>query len=81
MGNSLMVQWLRLHASSAGDMSSMPGWGTKIPHATWPGQKKKILLMNNMENYLYSSHSKEKMFILLNLDILLSQSQFYSNLT
>ena len=81
MGNSLMVQWLRLHASSAGDMSSMPGWGTKIPHATWPGQKKKIQLMNNMENYLYYSHSKEKMFILLNLDILLSQSQFYSNLT
>ena len=32
------VQWLRLHASTAGDTASIPGWGTKIPHAmpSWP---------------------------------------------
>ena len=38
---SLAVQWLRLHASTAGGMGSIPGWGTKIPHATWYGAKKK----------------------------------------
>ena len=36
-----MVQWLGLCASSAGGMGSIPGWGTKIPHATWHGQKTK----------------------------------------
>ena len=34
---SLVVQWLRLSASTAGH----PRSGTKIPHATWNGQKKK----------------------------------------
>ena len=28
-----MDQWLILHASSAGDAGSIPGQGTKIPHA------------------------------------------------
>ena len=36
---SLVVQWLGLCASSAEDVSLIPGWGTKIPHATWYGQK------------------------------------------
>ena len=36
-----MVQWLRLHASTAGGMGSIPGQGTKIPHALRHGQKKK----------------------------------------
>ena len=40
-GNSPAVQWLRLHASPAGSMDSIPGWGTKISHATWHGQKGK----------------------------------------
>ena len=30
---------LRLHASNAGSMGLIPGQGTKIPHATWWGQK------------------------------------------
>ena len=38
---SLVVQWLRLGASIAGGMDSIPGWGTKIPHSTWCSQKKK----------------------------------------
>ena len=25
--------------SNAGGMDSIPGWGTKIPHALWCGQK------------------------------------------
>ena len=39
-GTSLVVQWLRLHAPSAGGTDSIPGQGTKILHATWRGQKK-----------------------------------------
>ena len=39
---SLAVQWLKLLASTAGDVGSIPGWGTKIPHAmVWPKKKKK----------------------------------------
>ena len=30
-GTSLVVQWLRLHASNARVMGSIPGLGTKIP--------------------------------------------------
>ena len=33
------VQWLGLCASTAGGMGSIPGQGTKIPHAVWHGQK------------------------------------------
>ena len=40
-GTSLVVQWLRLSASSAGGMSLIPGQGTEIPHVTWYSQKKK----------------------------------------
>ena len=29
----LAIQWLGLHASTTGDMNSVPGQGTKIPHA------------------------------------------------
>ena len=32
-------RWLRLYASNAGGAVSVPGWGTKIPHAAWYGQK------------------------------------------
>ena len=38
-GTSLVVQWLRLHASNAGGMGSIPGQGTKIPQAMQCGQK------------------------------------------
>ena len=30
-GTSLGVQWLRLHASNAEGMGSIPGWETNIP--------------------------------------------------
>ena len=32
-GTSLVIQWVRLYASTAGGMGLIPGWGTKIPHA------------------------------------------------
>ena len=38
-GTSLVVQWLRLHASNARDMASIPGQGTKIPHAMHRSQQ------------------------------------------
>ena len=34
-----MVQWLKLCASTVGGAGSIPGWGTKIPHALWYSQK------------------------------------------
>ena len=40
-GTSLVVQWLRLHASNAGDAALIPGWGTKTPHTVPNGQKEK----------------------------------------
>ena len=40
-GTSLAVQWLRLRASTAGGLGSIPGWGAKILHAVHRGQKKK----------------------------------------
>ena len=39
--NSQSVQCLGLHASATGGMGSIPGDGTKVPHVTWLGQKKK----------------------------------------
>ena len=38
-GTCLVVQWLRLHASNVRGTDSIPGQGTKIPHAV--KQKKK----------------------------------------
>ena len=36
---SLVVQWLRLCAFNAEAMGSIPGWGIRVPHAAWQGQK------------------------------------------
>ena len=33
LGTSLVVQWLSILPSNAGDRGSIPGQGTKIPHA------------------------------------------------
>ena len=47
LGTSQAVQWLRLHASNAGGMGLIPGWGTNIPHASpcgKKGEKKKGIL-------------------------------------
>ena len=41
MGTSLVVQWLRLHASNARGTGSILGQGTKIPHALLHGQENK----------------------------------------
>ena len=36
-GTSLVVQWSKLHACNAGAGNSIPGQGTKIPHAAQSG--------------------------------------------
>ena len=43
------VQWLRLYTSTAGDMGSIPGWGTRIPRASQYGQKKFFLINKGKE--------------------------------
>ena len=40
-GTSSEVQWLRLHASTAGGKGSIPGQGAKIPHAVGSSQQMK----------------------------------------
>ena len=44
VGTSLVVQWLTLCMSTAGDTGSIPGQGTKTPHATvvWAKIKKEV---------------------------------------
>ena len=37
-----MFQWLRIHAYTAEGAGSIPGWGTKIPHATRCSQKNTV---------------------------------------
>ena len=46
MGTSLVVQWLRLRASTAGGTGSIPGRGTKIPNAARCGQINKFKIKN-----------------------------------
>ena len=41
---SLLVQWLRLLASTAGGMGLIPGQGTKIPHILQQKKKKKKVI-------------------------------------
>ena len=43
-GTSLVVQWLRCHAPSAGCVGFIPGWGTEILYVTWQKKKKKKLV-------------------------------------
>ena len=50
LGTSLVVQWLRLCASTARGMGSIPGWGTKILHALQCGQKKKKKMLALLYN-------------------------------
>ena len=37
MENSLVVEWLGLHAFTAMGPGAIPGWGARIPQAAWSG--------------------------------------------
>ena len=56
-----MVQWLGLHASTARGMGSIPGQGTKIPHAAHHGQKKQKQKQKNLNQAIPSFHSYNSM--------------------
>ena len=65
--SSLAVQWLRLHASSAGGMGSIPGWRTKIPHATWWPKKNNNKVMYFWCVYNYIALFYFALLIMLNI--------------
>ena len=64
LGTSLVMQWLRLCASTTGGTDSIPGGGAKIRHAAWLGHRKKnwifvflLLSCNNSSHTLKESNS------------------------
>ena len=65
LGNSLTVQWLGLHASTAGGTSSIPGWGNKILQATYHGQKEKKKKKERKKKEKKTKTKKEKIKISL----------------
>ena len=54
----MAICWLRLHISNAGDAGSVPGQGTKIPHAVQCSHKIKNILNLNKKN-------RSKLFLLV----------------
>ena len=67
-GTSLAVQWLRLQASTAGGIDSIPSWGTKILFAV-PLKKKEIvqsegdrvkMLFPSLRNHPSKSENKKQ---------------------
>ena len=48
MGNSLVVQWLRLGAFTAVSLGSIPGWGTKVPRPCGTAKKKKKIKLKKI---------------------------------
>ena len=64
-GASLVVQWLRLHASTAGVAGSIPGLKTKILHAMWPKkEKEKSSVINTVFQFLKNVHRTFKIWFL-----------------
>ena len=67
----MAVQWLRLCTSNAGAVGSIPGWGTKIPHATWPKKNLKVSVSHDMgELSFYNgviNFSMNEQFLLMSL--------------
>ena len=62
-GTFLAVQWLRLCASNAADVSSNTGQGTKIPYAAWHGQKRKTKWNIHPKYTLQQWHWIRKVYI------------------
>ena len=57
LGTSLVVQWLRFHAPNTGGRGSIPGQGTRIPHAIAKKKKKANL---QIAMCIYPPHKKIK---------------------
>ena len=53
-----MVHWLRLHASTAGGVSSIPGLGSSACHVTQsPKKKTRVLLQLAFLHIFYDVHA------------------------
>lgn len=66
-GISLVVQQLRFWVSNAGHTGSIPGLGTKVPHAEWHGQEVKIN-KNKTQNHSHLS-PKSCSFIVFTISV------------
>ena len=55
LGTSLVVHWLRLCASTAGGTGSMPGRGTRIPHASQCRPKKVTFVLKIIHDISFNS--------------------------
>ena len=63
LGTSLVVQGLRLCTSNVGGTGSVPGRGTKIPHAMWHSQKKIKTKQTNKTKIFRLDKNETKKFI------------------
>ena len=59
-GTSLVVQWLRGQASSAGGVGLIPGWGTRIMHAQCCSPQNKIKQQYGVGNFLKKEGEKKR---------------------
>ena len=66
-GNSLVVQWLGLHAFTAEGASSIPGRGTKIPQAMQRSQKQKQTQTNRQNRKQNPKTATVYNFIFINV--------------
>ena len=60
LGNSLAVQWLGLHASTAGGTGSIPGRGNYMLHSERKRKEKKNLTLGT---YIYILFKISKVFL------------------
>ena len=56
---SLAIQWLGHQAPNTGDTISIPGQGTKIPHAAWHSQRKKKKKMGRGHEQIFSTEGMQ----------------------
>ena len=61
----MVVQRLGLHAFTARGMGLIPALGTKIPHATWYGQKVKKKRERERDNTALKKKDKYCMILLI----------------
>ena len=50
----VVIQWFSFSTSNAGGAGSIPGWGTKTPHAVWCSQK----IKNKTESHSFKKKLK-----------------------
>ena len=76
VGTSLAVQWLRLHASIAGGVGSIPGHGTKIPSCCVAKKKEKKL--KDYSLFIWNLHKRQLDSMAIRHSQKLEINQFFS---